>query len=314
MVTGPGDELAAPAAGRGYLRVSHAEREQVIGALKAAFVRGMLAKDEFDVRVGQAFASRTYAELAAVTADLPAEPAAAQPPVPARSRVGQPVPRPGRVMAAATGLYGGVQAFVFLSPWPAGSENDPAGAKIALFLLSNPIYLVVLLICVACLIAGRRERRSSGRPPRRPAPGAGGQASRYPPSAGPGGELPPAGRGYQHTAEAERSRPARPPRQARGHRGALAGCLPLRLAASSAPEVLGRLPAPVRSSPRQYRATPGSMQITLIWTLHSTVGFEATTAHSGGSHVTSWRGWQKRRVLGGGYVLPPTCYTRASKR
>ena len=182
MVTGPGDELAAPAAGRGYLRVSHAEREQVIGALKAAFVRGMLAKDEFDVRVGQAFASRTYAELAAVTADLPAEPAAAQPPVPARSRVGQPVPRPGRVMAAATGLYGGVQAFVFLSPWPAGSENDPAGAKIALFLLSNPIYLVVLLICVACLIAGRRERRSSGRPPRRQAPGAGGQASRYPPS------------------------------------------------------------------------------------------------------------------------------------
>jgi hypothetical protein len=236
MVTGPGDELAAPAAGRGYLRVSHTEREQVLGALKAAFVRGMLAKDEFDLRVGQAFASRTYAELAAVTADLPAEPAAAQPPGPARSRVGQPVPRPGRVMAAATGLYGGVQAFVFLSPWPTGNENDPAGAKIALFLLSNPIYLVVLLICVACLIAGRRERRSSGRPPRRPAPGAGGQASRYPPSAGPGGGLPPAGRGYQHTAEAERSRPARPPRQARGHRGgsALAGCLPLRLATSSA--------------------------------------------------------------------------------
>jgi len=224
MVTGPGDELAASAAGRGNLRVSHAEREQVIGTVKAAFVRGMLAKDEFDLRVSQAFASRTYAELAAITVGLPAGPAAAQPRNPARSQGGQPVPRPGRVMAAATALYAGVQAFVFLSPWPAGTGNDPARAKIALFVLSNPMYLAVLLICVVFLIAGRREGRSSGRP----APGAGGQASRCPPSAGPSGELRPAGRGHQHTAEAERGRPPRPPRQAHGHRGggALAGCLP----------------------------------------------------------------------------------------
>ncbi len=52
--------------------MSHAEREQVIGTLKAAFVRGTLAKDEFDLRVSQALASRTDAELAAVTAGLPA--------------------------------------------------------------------------------------------------------------------------------------------------------------------------------------------------------------------------------------------------
>jgi uncharacterized protein DUF1707 len=225
MVTGPGDELAASAAGRGRLRASDADREQVLGTLKTAFARGVLAKDEFDLRISQAFASRTYAELAAVTAGLPAEPAPAQPPRPARARGGQPVlRRPGRVMAAATALYAGLQAFLFLSPWPVGSENDPASAKIALFLLGNPIYALVLLSCVACLIAGWRERRSSGRPPRRPAPGAGGQASRYPRSAG---ELPPSGRG-QHTAEADRGRPARPPRQAHGHRGggALAGCLP----------------------------------------------------------------------------------------
>ena len=228
MATGPGDELAASALGRGHLRVSHAERDQVIDTLKAAFVRDMLAKDEFELRVSQAFASRTYAELAAVTADLPAEPAAAQPPGPARAQGGQPVLRPGQVMAAATAFYAGVQAFVFLSPWPAGRENDPARAKIALFLLSNPMYLLVLLICVAFLIAGWRERRSSGRPPRRPAPGAGGQASRCLPSAGPGGELPPAGRGHQRPAGADLSRPARPPRRAHGHCGdaALAGCLP----------------------------------------------------------------------------------------
>jgi hypothetical protein len=32
-----------------------ADREQVIGTLKAAFVQGLLDKDEFDLRVGQAF-------------------------------------------------------------------------------------------------------------------------------------------------------------------------------------------------------------------------------------------------------------------
>jgi Domain of unknown function (DUF1707) len=228
MVTGPGDERAASAAGRGYLRVSDAEREQVIDALKAAFVRGMLARDEFDLRVGQAFGSRTYAELATVTADLPAGLAAAQPRRPARAQGGQPVRRPGQVMAAATAVYAGVQAFVFLSPWPAGTVNDPAPAKIALFVLSNPGYVLVVLICLVFLIAGRRERRSGGRPPRRPAPGGGGQVSRPRLSAGPGAELPPAGRGHPPTAEAERGRPPRPPRRAHGHRGggAPAGCLP----------------------------------------------------------------------------------------
>lgn len=56
----------------GHLRASHADRERVISVLKAAFVQGLLDKDEFAVRVGQALASRTGAELAAVTADIPA--------------------------------------------------------------------------------------------------------------------------------------------------------------------------------------------------------------------------------------------------
>ena len=77
-MAGPGEEIAVGAGGRSDLRASHADREQVIGALKAAFVQGMLAKDEFDLRVGHTFASRTQAELAALTADLPA----AQPPSP----------------------------------------------------------------------------------------------------------------------------------------------------------------------------------------------------------------------------------------
>ena len=72
----PGNEKAAVAAGCGHLRASHADREQVTDTLKAAFVQGRLTKDEFDARIGQALASRTYADLAAVTVGL----AAARPP------------------------------------------------------------------------------------------------------------------------------------------------------------------------------------------------------------------------------------------
>jgi hypothetical protein len=69
----PGPEEAA-AAGHGHLRTTHTDREHVIGALKAAFVQGQLTKDEFDLRVGQTLTSRTYAELASLTTDIPAGP------------------------------------------------------------------------------------------------------------------------------------------------------------------------------------------------------------------------------------------------
>ena len=59
-----------PAAG---LRAARADREQAIDLLKAAFVQGRLTRDEFDERVGLALVSRTYGELAAVTADIPAD-------------------------------------------------------------------------------------------------------------------------------------------------------------------------------------------------------------------------------------------------
>ena len=106
VVAGLGDEMAAGLAGRGRMRASNADREQAIDTLKAAFVQGRLAKDEFDLRVGQAFASRTYAELSAATADLPAEPTAAPPPTArhVRAEGDQPVLRPGRVIMVATAL------------------------------------------------------------------------------------------------------------------------------------------------------------------------------------------------------------------
>jgi hypothetical protein len=165
-MAGQGDEIAAAEGrGRGDLRASHADREQVIGTLKAAFVQGMLAKDEFDQRVGQAFATRTHAELAALTADLPVEPIAAQSPKHVRAQGDQPVLRPGPVLAVATALYAGVWAFTFLPSWPTNSEGDPPAPIIMLFFSTTLIYLFVLVIAVGFMIAGWREKRSGGRPP-----------------------------------------------------------------------------------------------------------------------------------------------------
>jgi hypothetical protein len=88
-MAGPGAEQAAMAAGRGHLRASHADRDQMIDALKAAFVQGRLTKEEFDARVAQALVSRTYAELATVTIGIPAAPARTLPPrTPPRRRIG----------------------------------------------------------------------------------------------------------------------------------------------------------------------------------------------------------------------------------
>ena len=75
-MTGP-DQGAR--AGRGHMRAAQADREQAITVLKAAYAQGRLTKDELEVRAGRAFASRTYAELAALTADIPADSPAAGP-------------------------------------------------------------------------------------------------------------------------------------------------------------------------------------------------------------------------------------------
>jgi hypothetical protein len=61
------------------VRASDADREHVIGVLREAFAEGRLTAEEHSARVGQAYAARTYAELATVSADLPAGPSAHRP-------------------------------------------------------------------------------------------------------------------------------------------------------------------------------------------------------------------------------------------
>lgn len=160
---GPGDEMATAAAGRGHLRASHADREQVIGTLKAAFVQGRLTKDELDARLGQTLAARTYADLAALTADLPAGLAAARPPrQPATPRT----PRARR--PAKKALTWAACGFITPAVLVAGllPQNHFAWS------LSLPLALVSFM---AWLVAGAQildtwhQQRSRGQLPPRPA-------------------------------------------------------------------------------------------------------------------------------------------------
>jgi Domain of unknown function (DUF1707) len=167
VISGPGDKTgAAQGRGRGDLRASHADREQLIEVLKTAFVEDRLTKDEFDLRVGRAFAARTHAELAAVTARLPAEPATAKPPAPARAQSEPPVLRPGPVITVATAVCAGVWMFGFLVPWPRGPEGDAPHGVVLLVYLTTLVYLFVLAMTMwlggAVMVESWLKRRSGG--------------------------------------------------------------------------------------------------------------------------------------------------------
>jgi hypothetical protein len=168
MMTGP----RGPAGqGRDRLRAGHADRERTIAVLKDAFVHGRLTRDELDARAGRAFSARTYADLAALTADIPAAdipaagipparipagpapvgsvrpPAPVQPPVPARRR---PLARAAAgsgvclvIVAAAIGVG------AHLDPGGLGPNSYHSWAKLCLF-----VALAALITAIGILLNG----------------------------------------------------------------------------------------------------------------------------------------------------------------
>ena len=105
--------------------------------LKSAFVQGRLTKGEFDLRVGQAFAARTYAELADVTADIPA-----------RARAGK---------VAAWGAFGIIlPALLTIAVVP-----GPATIRAAIT-TTVVIYLFSWACGVSMMLASRPPKRSRG--------------------------------------------------------------------------------------------------------------------------------------------------------
>jgi DUF1707 SHOCT-like domain len=214
-MTGPQDPTTA---GRDLLMACHADRERVIETLKTAFVDGRLTRDELDTRAGQALTARTHAELAALTADIPAEPAAARPerlPAPARRR---PLARAaagsgGCLVIAAAAL----RAAFILDPGPPGPAPYHSWAPLML-LVAFIAVLTALAIMGFGVASSVEQRRSRGRLPPRPGPG--GHALDGEQRGGTGqGPVPPGPRDDQTRADLR----AHQPRQRRGHVPAQAG-------------------------------------------------------------------------------------------
>jgi hypothetical protein len=201
VTTQPGDGTAAGNAGRCHLRASHADREQVIGTLQAAFVAGMVTKDEFDARTGRALVARTYADLDVLTADIPSGLTGSRPLEPARESAKK---KKKAVAALACATPATVGMLVAVPPMPDGSPFA-VPVIVLMCLLFGAVATGWLLLLHAWIDERARRQSAQGLPP-----GAGGQASRRLPSAGTGGELPPPGHGHQHTAEAVPIRRPRP--------------------------------------------------------------------------------------------------------
>jgi uncharacterized protein DUF1707 len=161
VTAGPGDQQAAASAvGRGRLRASHADREHVVDTLKAAFVQGRLTKDEFDARVGQTFASRTYAQLAGLTTDIPAGLSGAEPPR-------QPVRAAARTPVRKAVLWGAC-AMIPLA-MVVGGVLTGSGAFVAFFLLAAISYFMAVLVAGAEKLDSWHQDRSRRQLPSRPA-------------------------------------------------------------------------------------------------------------------------------------------------
>jgi len=152
VATGPGDQVAAAPDDYGRMRTSGADREQVIGTLKAAFVHGRLTKDELDERVARALVPQTYAELGALTDDLPAEPPAVVP------------QRQGSLGTA--GAYVTIVAGLFLVAAVGNGGGSPL-TLVGSLLFFSPIWLAALAGLLA--LHARLDQGAAGRVP--PGPG-----------------------------------------------------------------------------------------------------------------------------------------------
>jgi hypothetical protein len=181
----------------GQLRTSHADREQAIDVLKAAFVQGRLTKDEFDRRVGQVFASRTHADLDALTADIPDGVTSAQPST-------EHAREPGRVlsfkMAARVGAVGAGPSMASAAVVLVQSSGVPAVAGVLLVGLTGLFVtgLLAVLLMLLSWVVRRPQRGAAQGPPS----GAAGLASKR---RAPTRQLPSARRDPWHRDQAARS-------------------------------------------------------------------------------------------------------------
>ncbi len=161
MIPGPGDETTATAGlNHDHFRASQADREVVIGTLKAAFVHGRLTGDELGARTGRVYASRTYAELAEVTAevtaDIPVEPGAAR------------LPRdPWRATKIAWRIeyaliLPGIAWVLFIPPGPHTSAGELVALGVGTYLLFWAIGIFIRVVSRSAKRAGEPSAPGAG--------------------------------------------------------------------------------------------------------------------------------------------------------
>jgi len=154
-VSGP--HALSPPQPLGRLMASDADREKVVDMLKTAFARGRLTKEELDLRAGQTFAARTYADLAALTADLPAGLTRTEPVrKPAQAHPRQPVDK--AVVWSAFGVIAlALLAAAFAVPDPTPTDNKPIGK---ILFLVTVVYFIAWLVAGAQMLGTWHQQRS----------------------------------------------------------------------------------------------------------------------------------------------------------
>jgi hypothetical protein len=159
------------------MRASGADRDRVVEVLKYAFIQERLAKDEFADRIGQALAARTWADLDALTADIPAGPhraASLVPAMPVRSLPAAAVPdraaetgtdrgdgppgiRPGNRPASRPekALVAGMAGVILLSGVSGSVLAGPGPGVVITGLVAGVVFMVLWVVACSSIV---RER------------------------------------------------------------------------------------------------------------------------------------------------------------
>lgn len=133
--------------------------------LKVAFAQGRLTRDDLDLRAAQAFISRTYAELAAVTADIPVSLVGVKPvrapreTRPRRNRARVRDGPPTNPLALKCGLGLATIALPAMIAVALDTRNQNLFIGTVVLLIA---YFLALLIVIANSVASRFENESSG--------------------------------------------------------------------------------------------------------------------------------------------------------
>lgn len=142
------------------IRASDTDREAVVAVLRDAYTEGRLTLDEFDERVTDAYAGRTWGDLRMLTADLPVKPVLgadlpgrpepagpAQPPQPQRAL---PAYSPRHAMPQEQRRRRSTGLLVPVAIWVLIALNGSA---------ANGLVAVLVIVFVAAVFAAAANRR-----------------------------------------------------------------------------------------------------------------------------------------------------------